>query len=74
MARNVEQKGLDVNRKIVNIGADVHKRSWDVTALVEGAVVMTGSVPPRVRSFPESVYPIPRSHPPGGLRGRARRV
>lgn len=46
MARNVEQKGLDVNGKVVNIGADVHKRSWHVTALVEGVVVMTGSVPP----------------------------
>jgi len=44
MARNVEKKGLDVNGKIVNIAADIHMRSWHVTALGEGVVVVTGSV------------------------------
>ena len=45
MAKNVEKKALDVNGEIVNLGADVHKRSWPVTALVDGTVVWAGSMP-----------------------------
>ncbi len=36
MTMTVEKRKLEVNGKTVNIGVDVHKRSWRVTALVEG--------------------------------------
>jgi len=51
MAMSVKKTKLDVNGKVINIGVDVHKRSWRVTALVEGVIVMAGSVPPTYEAF-----------------------
>jgi transposase len=48
---SVKKTKLDVNGKVINIGVDVHKRSWRVTALVEGVIVMSGSLPPTYEAF-----------------------
>jgi transposase len=51
MAMSVKQTNPDVKGREVNIGVDVHKRSWRVTALLEGVVVIAGSVPPTYEAF-----------------------
>ena len=34
---------MDVKGKVVNVGIDVHKVSWEVTAMVEGVIVFSGT-------------------------------
>jgi transposase len=51
MAMSVRKTKLDVKGKVINIGVDVHKRSWHVTALVEGVIVLFGSSNPAYEAF-----------------------
>ena len=51
MAMSVKKKEPDGKGREVNIGVDVHKRSWRVTALLEGVFVMARSVPPTYEAF-----------------------
>jgi transposase len=46
MRKRLNAKKVDVNGKTVNIGIDVHKKSWQVTALIEGVVVMAVTIQP----------------------------
>ncbi len=38
MAIRVKRNRIDFKEKVVNIGIDMHKRSWWITALVEGDI------------------------------------
>jgi hypothetical protein len=49
MGISVDKTELRVKGKMVNIGVDVHKRSWRVTALVEGVFVMPEACPRHTR-------------------------
>ena len=40
MASKVKKNKINFKGKMVNIGIDMHKRSWRITALVEGDIVM----------------------------------
>jgi len=40
MARKVKKTELNFKGKTVSISIDVHKRSWHITALVEGDIVL----------------------------------
>ena len=40
MATKTKRNKINFKGKIVNIGIDMHKRSWRITALVEGDIVM----------------------------------
>jgi len=40
MAGRVKRTKINFKGKMVNIGIDVHKRSWRITALVQGDIVM----------------------------------
>ena len=40
MASNVKKTGVNFKGKTVSIGIDMHKRSWHITALVEGDAVL----------------------------------
>lgn len=40
MARKVKKSEVNFKGKTVSIGIDMHKRSWHITALVEGDVVL----------------------------------
>ena len=44
MASRVKRNTLNVNGKMGNIGIDMHKQSWRITALVEGEVAFTGTL------------------------------
>ena len=44
MAIGVKQTNPDVKGREINVGVDVHKRFWRVTALLEGVVLMAGIV------------------------------
>jgi transposase len=46
MKKRLNTNKIDVNGKTVNIGIDVHKLSWQVTALVEGVVVESATIKP----------------------------
>jgi len=39
MAIRVKRNKVDFNGKVVNIGIEMHKSSWRITALVEGDIV-----------------------------------
>jgi hypothetical protein len=39
MKKKVREVTMDVKGKVVNIGIDVPKAAWQVTALVEGVIV-----------------------------------
>ena len=41
MASRVKRNTRNFNGKMVNIGIDMHKQSWRVTALVAGEVAFT---------------------------------
>ena len=40
MAKKLKRNKIDFKDKVVNIGIDMHKRSWGITGLVEGNIVM----------------------------------
>jgi len=44
MASKVKRNTINFNGKMVNIGVDMNKQSWRVTALVEGEVAFTGTL------------------------------
>ena len=44
MAKKVKQNRVNVKGKVVNIGVDMHKVSWRITALVEGSIVMATTI------------------------------
>jgi transposase len=46
MRKRLNTNKINVNGKTVNIGIDVHKKSWQVTALVEGVVVRAVTIQP----------------------------
>jgi len=46
MERSVTDNSINFNGKIVNVGIDVHKQSWRVTAMVEGVVVKAVTIKP----------------------------
>ena len=41
MKTKVKKNKINFKGKMVNIGTDMHKRSWRITALVEGDIVMS---------------------------------
>ncbi len=43
-AMSVKQTNPDIKGRAVNVGVDVPKRSWRVTALLEAVVLMAGCV------------------------------
>jgi len=47
MTQDTQRKSVLASRQAVSIGIDVHKRSWSVTAVSEGAVVSKASIPTR---------------------------
>jgi transposase len=49
MKKRVNANKTDVNGKTVSIGIDVHKQSWQVTALIEGVVVTAVTIKPFYR-------------------------
>ena len=52
MAIRVKRNKIDFKGKVVNIGIDMHKRSWRITALIEGDVVMAVTLArPKYDSF-----------------------
>jgi transposase len=46
MKKRLNADMVNVNGKMVNVGIDVHKQSWHVTALIEGDVVVTVTIQP----------------------------
>jgi len=46
MKKRLNADNVNVNGKTVNVGIDVHKQSWHVTALIEGDVVVTVTIQP----------------------------
>ena len=44
MKKRLNAEKINVNGKTVNVGIDVHKVSWHVTALVEGIVVESATI------------------------------
>jgi transposase len=44
MASKIKRNTINFNGKMVNIGVDMHKHSWRITALVEGEMVFTGTI------------------------------
>ena len=44
MAIRIKRSKIDVKDKVVNIGIDMHKTSWRITALVEGDIVMAATL------------------------------
>jgi len=46
MKKRLNADMVDVNGKTVNVGIDVHKQSWQVTALIEGVVVTAVTIKP----------------------------
>jgi transposase len=46
MRKRLNTNKIDVNGKTVNVGIDVHKKSWQVTALIEGVVVTAVTIQP----------------------------
>jgi transposase len=46
MKRKVTNNSYNFNGKVVNVGIDVHKISWRVTAMVEGEVVKAATIKP----------------------------
>ena len=51
MKQGTLRKNTLASRQVVSIGIDVHKRSWHVTAVSEGAVVSKASIPPRYEAL-----------------------
>ncbi len=49
MRKRLNADTINVNGKTVNVGIDVHKVSWHVTALVEGIVVESATIKPSYR-------------------------
>jgi transposase len=46
MKKRLNADMVNVNGKTVNVGIDVHKQSWQVTALIEGVVVTAVTIKP----------------------------
>jgi transposase len=46
MRKRLNTNKINVNGKMVNVGIDVHKQSWHVTALIEGVVVVAVTIQP----------------------------
>ena len=46
MKKRLNAEMVNVNGKTVNVGIDVHKQSWHVTALIEGIVVVAVTMQP----------------------------
>jgi transposase len=46
MKKRLNADTINVNGKTVNVGIDVHKLSWHVTALVEGVIVESATIKP----------------------------
>ncbi len=40
MAAKIKRNKINFKEKMINIGIDMHKRSWRIRALVEGDIVM----------------------------------
>jgi transposase len=51
MAKRLNKTKMEVKGKVVNIGIDVHKRSWHATAIVEGVIVLSVSSFPAYEAF-----------------------
>ena len=49
MKKRLNADTMNVNGKTVNVGIDVHKVSWHVTALVEGVIVESATIKPCYR-------------------------
>jgi transposase len=49
MKKRLNADTMNVNGKTVNVGIDVHKVSWHVTALVEGIIVESATIQPSYR-------------------------
>ena len=51
MTQDTQRKGPLASRQVVSIGIDVHKRSWLVTAVSEGAILAKASLPSRYEAL-----------------------
>ena len=51
MAMSVKESNLGIKGKVVNVGIDVHRRSWRVTSLVDGVILLSGSSTPSYQAF-----------------------
>jgi hypothetical protein len=55
VATKIQRNEVNFKGKMMNIGIDVHKRSWRITALVEGLIVMAVTLSrPKIRNFKEN--------------------
>ena len=57
MKKRLNADQMNVNGKTVNVGIDVHKVSWHVTALVEGIVVESATINPSYRVLKKLLAP-----------------
>ena len=57
MRKRLNADMVNVNGKTVNVGIDVHKLSWHVTALVEGIVVESATIKPSYRVLKKLLAP-----------------
>jgi hypothetical protein len=44
MKTNVKKNTINFKGKMVSIGVDMHKRSWHITVLADGDIVLTMSL------------------------------
>jgi hypothetical protein len=55
MGSKLKGTKINFNGKMVSIGADMHKRSWHITALADGEIVLTVSLSRPNYDAPEKV-------------------
>ena len=44
MKAKVKKNTINFKGKVVSIGVDMHKRSWHITALADGEIVLTSPI------------------------------
>jgi hypothetical protein len=77
MSTKVKRNKINIKGKMVSIGIDMHKRSWHITALADGEIVLTVSMSrPTYDAFKKvlSQFTIQRQSRPDRLRSRPRRI
>lgn len=74
MAKRTNSKQILARGKSISIGVDVHKRSWHVSAICEGCVLLRSSMPPSyeglkkiLKRFPECDVTVAYEAGPSGF-------
>jgi len=44
MKAKIKKNTINFKGKVVSIGVDMHKRSWHITALADGEIVLTSPI------------------------------